>query len=63
MPPAPAARPKNVTLFNKLKILRNANLLTTQGGKDLYFIALESGWVKLTALGQFYWTLARKGLL
>jgi hypothetical protein len=58
-----AAKPPHVALFNKFKTLRNANLLTTRAGKDLYFVALESGWVKLTALGQFYWNLARKGLV
>ena len=59
----PSAKPKDVALFNKFKALRNANLLTTQMGKDLFFIALESGWVKLTPLGQFYWNLAKKGLV
>jgi hypothetical protein len=59
----PAAKPAHVALFKKFKTLRNANLLTTQAGKDLYFIALEEGWVKLTALGQFYWNLAQKGLV
>ncbi len=59
----PSAKPAHVALFNKFKLLRNANLLTTRGGKDLFFIALESGWVQLTALGRFYWHLARKGLL
>jgi hypothetical protein len=57
------AKPSHVALFKKFKILRNANLLTTQAGKDLYFVALEGGWVKLTALGQFYWNLAQKGLV
>jgi hypothetical protein len=59
----PSAKPKNVALFNKLKLLRNANLLTTRARKDLYFIALESGWVKLTALGQFYWNLAKQNAI
>jgi hypothetical protein len=59
----PTARPSHIALFKKFKTLRNAHLLTTQSGKDLYFIALESGWVKLTPLGQFYWNLATKGLV
>jgi hypothetical protein len=59
----PTAKPAHVAVFNKLKVLRNANLLTTKSGKDLYFIALEKGWVKLTPLGQFYWNLAKKGLV
>jgi hypothetical protein len=59
----PSKKNKHVALFNQLKTLRNANLLTTRAGKDLYFIALESGWVRLTTLGQFYWNLARKDLI
>lgn len=57
------AKPAHVAIFNKLKILRNANLLTTQKGYDLYSIALQEGWVKLTPLGQFYWSLAKNGRL
>lgn len=59
----PSAKSDHVEIFNKFKTLRNANLLTTQAGKDLYYIALEAGWVKLTALGQFYRNLAAKGLI
>jgi Caspase domain len=57
------AKPAHVAIFNKLKTLRNAHLLATQKGQDLYFIALQGGWVKLTALGQFYWNLVKKGLV
>src|SRR5262245_53988811 len=56
----PSARQSHVNVFNKFKILRNARMLSTQAGKDLYFIALESGWVRLTPLGQFYRMLATK---
>ena len=59
----PTAKGTHVALFKKFKTLRNANLLTTQAGKDLFFIALENGWVKLTSLGRFYWNLAQKGFL
>ncbi len=59
----PTADSGHIAIFNKFKTLRNANLLATQSGKDLYFIALDSGWVKLTPLGQFYWNLAKKGLI
>jgi hypothetical protein len=51
--------PAHVKLFEKFKVLRNARLLTTDENKDLFFIALESGRVWLTPLGQFYWQLAR----
>ena len=54
----PTKDPKNVELFQKFKILRNAGLLTTEEEKDLYFVALESQTVRLTPLGQFYWQLA-----
>lgn len=59
----PAAKPSDVSIFDKFKVLRNANLLTTQEEKDLYFIAMDAGWVKLTPLGQFYRQLAEKGLI
>jgi hypothetical protein len=59
----PSARPHHVALYNKLKILRNAGLLRTQAGRDLYFVALGSGWVRLTPLGEFYWRLASSGRL
>jgi Caspase domain len=59
----PSAKPSHVNVFDKFKALRNANLLTTQGGRDLYFIAMEAGWVKLTPLGRFYRQLAEKGLI
>lgn len=48
----------HVDRFDKFKQLRNAHLLTTESGGDLYFVALESGNVLLTPLGQFYWQLA-----
>lgn len=55
----PSAQPRKVELFDQLKILRNAGLLVTQEKRDLYFVALERKWVKLSALGQFYWNLAQ----
>lgn len=55
----PLANPEHVTIFDKLKVLRNARLLVTQDNEDLYFVALGSGWVKLSPLGQFYWKLAK----
>jgi len=59
----PSACQSNVSIFNKFKILRNARMLSTQAGRDLYFIALESCWVRLTPLGQFYRMLATKNQL
>ncbi|HEX2225069.1 MAG TPA: caspase family protein, partial [Thermoanaerobaculia bacterium] len=54
----PEARPENMERFNKFKALRNARLLTTEDGLDLYYIAEQSKSVRLTPLGQFYWHLA-----
>lgn len=54
------AKAKNVARFELFKKLRDARLLTTKNGKDLYYTALKSGHVKLTALGQFYWHLAEQ---
>jgi Caspase domain len=53
-----SAKTENVKIFDKLKLLRNAHLLRTVGGEDLFFIALNSGSVELTPLGQFYWHLS-----
>jgi len=50
---------KKVELFNMFKLLRDARLLRTVDGKDLYFTALNAGEVVLTPLGQFYWRLAK----
>ena len=55
----PSAVPADVAMYDKFKVLRNARLLMTEKNKDLYFIALDSGLVWLTPLGQFYWQLAR----
>lgn len=44
--------------FDYFKQLRNAGLLTTDGNKDLYFVALDSEQVFLTALGRYFWRLA-----
>jgi len=50
-----------VELFEKFKKLRDARLLCSPEGKDLYYAAMDSGQVCLTALGQFYWRLADSG--
>jgi hypothetical protein len=54
-----SAYPEHVEILNRFKALRNARLLTTEGDKDLYYIALESKTVRLTPLGQFYWQMAK----
>lgn len=54
----PSKDPAHVALFDKFKILRNARLLTTEDGKDLFYVALDSLTVELTPLGRYYWLLA-----
>jgi Caspase domain len=49
--------------FDYFKELRNAGLLITDGNKDLYFVALASEDVYLTALGKYFWTLAKEDKL
>jgi hypothetical protein len=49
------AIPANVAIFDAFKLFRNARLLRTCGGEDLYYAAMNSGSVELTSLGKFYW--------
>jgi len=49
-----------VEIFNQFKVLRNTHLLTTEEGKDLYSIALESGSVRLTPQGRLFWKRAKR---
>lgn len=55
----PSADPAHVEIFKKFKLLRNARLLTTEDGKDLFYVALDSLTVELTPHGQYYWLLAK----
>jgi hypothetical protein len=54
-----SAKKDKVEIFNKFKILRDARLLRTVDGHDLFFAALERGAAVLTPLGQFYWRLSK----
>jgi len=56
----PSANPANVAIFDKFKFLRNARLLRTVAGDDLYYAAIHSNPVELTPLGKFYWLLAKE---
>lgn len=49
--------------FDYFGRLRNANLVTTDGGRAHYWVALESGEVYLTPLGRYFWALAHRGVL
>jgi len=49
--------------FDYVGRLRNANLVTTDGRRDHYWVAMESSHVYLTELGRYFWRLADRGLL
>jgi hypothetical protein len=49
--------------FDRFKALRDAGLLQAEGGMDLYYAALKSRDVSLTAIGQYIWQLADQGRL
>lgn len=54
-----SAKKDKIEVFNKFKILRDARLLRTVDGQDLFFAALKSGAAVLTPLGKFYWNLSK----
>lgn len=56
---SPSAEAAKVAMFDQFKALRDARLLKTAGGEDLYYAAIGSGAVKLTPLGRFYWQLVK----
>jgi hypothetical protein len=58
-----SALPEHVSLFKLFKRYQVARLLRPTLDSDLYFAALRSHPVELTPIGQFYWQLARSGLL
>ncbi len=49
--------------FDYMGRLRNANLVTTDGRRDHYWVAMEGGYVYLTPLGRYFWGLATRGVL
>jgi hypothetical protein len=56
-----AGTAQHIELFNKFKKLRDAHLLRTEKGDDLYWAAIHGNAVLLTPLGRFYWRLAKEG--
>lgn len=48
-------------IFKHLQKYRDAQLLIPVGEDHLYFAAIHSKSCKLTALGRFYWSLAKRG--
>jgi hypothetical protein len=49
--------------FDYLGRLRNANLVTTDGKRDHYWVAMDGGDVYLTGLGRYFWRLANRRIL
>ena len=49
--------------FDYISRLRNAHLVTSEGGRDHYWVAMESGFVDLTPLGRYFWRLAKREML
>ncbi|GAC1459393.1 MAG: hypothetical protein NVS4B11_37380 [Ktedonobacteraceae bacterium] len=57
------ALPEHVGIFKLFKRYQVARLLRPTLDTDLYFAAIYSHPVELTPIGQFYWQLAKNGLL
>ncbi len=62
LPPGVPGTPEQQQ-FDYFGRLRNANLVTTDGRRDHYWVAMESGEVYLTQLGRYFWKLAKRGVL
>lgn len=69
--PPPRSRPHRMRVsltreqidMDYYKRLRNAGLLETVDGGDLFWTCMHGGQVQLTALGRYYWDLADQGLI
>jgi hypothetical protein len=57
----PVKNEDHIAIFDAFKRYRDARLLRTVGGEDLYFAALQHGEVELTPAGRLYWRLAAQG--
>jgi Caspase domain len=62
LPPGVPGTPEQQQ-FDYFGRLRNANLVTTDGRRDHYWVAMEGGEVYLTPLGRYFWKLAKRGVL
>ena len=62
LPPGTQGTPEQVQ-FDYLGQLRNARLVTTDNGLAHYWVAMQSGYVRLTPLGRYFWGLAERGVL
>ena len=57
------AIPEHLNIFNIFKQYQVSRLLRPSFDDHLYFAAMNGRTVELTPLGQFYWRLAKSGLL
>ncbi len=61
--PNPDANQKNTAIFAKLQKLNRINLVVPEGHPHMYHAAINSGTVRLTALGEHYRRLAQNGVI
>lgn len=57
----PYADERNVSKFKELQKLAALGLVVPMGEEHMYFAAMKGKACKLTALGSFYWQLAKEG--
>ncbi len=55
------AKEEHVKIFKILKGMRKASLVVPVGEEHMYYSALNNKSCKLTALGKYYWSQAKKG--
>ena len=58
---SPTVDPKHVAIFDNLARFRDARLVRMVDEEHLYYVAMNSGCVRLTGLGRSYWYLAKNG--
>lgn len=55
--------PENNRIFRILQNLNRVNIIEPVGTKDMYYAAIDEKACELTALGKFYWELAKNNKL
>ena len=58
---SPTVDPKHVAIYDNLVRFRDARLVRMVDQEHLYYVAMNSGCVRLTGLGRSYWYLAKNG--
>lgn len=58
-PSDPSSTPEHRKVFAHLQTMRNKSLVITVDAEHMYYAAMNSKSCKLTALGRYYWRLAR----